>query len=141
MNKQSLLKSFTNKDGSINKSLNSSLITLLIVLIQKIMVMFGFSYGHWDQVAAIINTVLTILGILGVVEGDGSVTVAQTSPSPTQPVKATATLNLSIDPNMVAGSSLASSASRAEYLQSLAVASTSALKAAEKEEQNSVTNK
>lgn len=136
---KNLLKRFTNKDGSINKSVVASLITLLIVLIQQIMMIFGFSYGKWDQVAAIINTVLTILGILGVVEGDGSVTVS--SPTPTQPVKATATLNLSIDPNMVAGSSLASSASRAEYLQSLSAASTSALEAERKGEQNSVTNK
>lgn len=136
---KNLLKRFTNKDGSINKSVVASLITLLIVLIQQVMMIFGFSYGKWDQVAAIINTILTILGILGVVEGDGSVTVS--SPTPTQPVKATATLNLSIDPNNFAASSLASSASRAEYLQSLSVASTSALKVAEKEAKNSVTNK
>lgn len=139
MNKQSLLKRFTNSDGSINKSVIASVITLTIVLIQQIMMIFGFSYGHWDQVAAIINTVLTILGILGVVEGDGSVTVS--SPTPTQPVKATATLNLSIDPNNVAATSLSASAARAEYLNSLSAASTSALKAAEKEAKNSVTNK
>lgn len=136
---KNLLKRFTNNDGTLNKSVIASLITLLIVLIQQIMFVFGFSYGKWDQVAAIINTILTILGILGVVEGDGSVTVA--SPTPTQPVKATATLNLSIDPNNVAATSLASSASRAEYLQSLSAASTSALKVAEKEAKNSVTNK
>lgn len=139
MNKQSLLKRFTNKDGTLNKSVIASLITLLIVLIQQVMMIFGFSYGKWDQIAAIINTILTILGILGVVEGDGSVTVS--SPTPTQPVKATATLNLSIDPNNFAASSLASSANRAEYLQSLSAASTSALEAERKEEQNSVTTK
>ena len=33
----------------------------------------GFSYGHWDQVVAIINTVLTILGLCGFVEGNGEV--------------------------------------------------------------------
>lgn len=64
---------FVNGDGSLNKTTIASFITLLIVLIQQIMIACGFSYGHWDQVVAIINTVLTLLGLCGFVEGNGQV--------------------------------------------------------------------
>lgn len=66
-------KKFLNVDGTINKTVVASFITLLIVLVQQIMVACGFSYGHWDQVIAIINTVLTLLGLCGFVEGNGQV--------------------------------------------------------------------
>lgn len=69
-------KKFLNGDGTINKTVVASFITLLIVLIQQVMMAFGFTYGHWDQVAAIINTVLTILGLCGFVEGNGEVTTS-----------------------------------------------------------------
>lgn len=71
--KNALVKKFMNKDGTINKTVVASFITLLIVLIQQIMVACGFSYGHWDQVVAIINTLLTLLGLCGFVEGNGQV--------------------------------------------------------------------
>lgn len=45
----------------------AGLISLLIVLIQQLMVAFGFTYPiDWQNVVGIINTVLTILGMLGV---------------------------------------------------------------------------
>lgn len=69
-------KKFLNADGTINKTVVASFITLLIVLIQQVMMAFGFTYGHWDQVAAIINTLLTILGLCGFVEGNGEVTTS-----------------------------------------------------------------
>lgn len=69
-------KKFFNTDGTINKTVVASFITLLIVLIQQVMMAFGFTYGHWDQVAAIINTFLTILGLCGFVEGNGEVTTS-----------------------------------------------------------------
>lgn len=71
--KDILKKKFLNVDGTINKTVVASFITLLIVLVQQIMVACRFSYGHWDQVVAIINTVLTILGLCGFVEGQGTV--------------------------------------------------------------------
>ncbi|HJA26947.1 MAG TPA: hypothetical protein H9720_01085 [Candidatus Limosilactobacillus intestinigallinarum] len=74
--KQMLKKKFFNADGTINKTVVASFITLLIVLIQQIMLACGFSYGHWDQVASIINTILTILGLCGFVEGNGEVTTS-----------------------------------------------------------------
>lgn len=70
---QAFLKKFLNADGTLNKTVIASFITLLIVLVQQIMMACGFSYGHWDQVVAIINTVLTILGLCGFVEGPGLV--------------------------------------------------------------------
>ncbi|MCD7139320.1 hypothetical protein LTY59_08830 [Limosilactobacillus balticus] len=74
MNIQKVIKKkFLNADGTINKTVVASFVTLLIVLIQQVMMAFGFTYGHWDQVAAIINTILTILGLCGFVEGNGEV--------------------------------------------------------------------
>ena len=70
---QAFLKKFLNADGTLNKTVVASFITLLIVLIQQVMMACGFSYGHWDQVIGIINTILTILGLCGFVEGDGEV--------------------------------------------------------------------
>ena len=70
---QAFLKKFLNADGTLNKTVVASFITLLIVLIQQVMMACGFSYGHWDQVVGIINTILTILGLCGFVEGDGEV--------------------------------------------------------------------
>ena len=46
----------------------AGLISLLIVLVQQLMVAFGFTYPvDWQNIVGIINTVLTILGMLGVV--------------------------------------------------------------------------
>lgn len=45
----------------------AGLISLLIVLVQQLMVAFGFTYPiDWQNVVGIINTVLTMLGMLGV---------------------------------------------------------------------------
>ena len=66
-------KKFLNADGTLNKTVIASFCTLLIVLAQQIMLACGFSYGHWDQVAGIINTILAVASVAGFVEGDGSV--------------------------------------------------------------------
>lgn len=66
-------KKFLNADGTLNKTVIASFCTLLIVLVQQIMMACGFSYGHWDQVAGIINTILAVASVAGFVEGDGSV--------------------------------------------------------------------
>ena len=71
--KNNLQKKFLNADGTLNKTVIASFCTLLIVLIQQVMLAFGFSYGHWDQVAGIINTILAVASVAGFVEGDGSV--------------------------------------------------------------------
>lgn len=66
-------KKFLNADGTLNKTVIASFCTLLIVLVQQIMMACGFSYGHWDQVAGIINTILAVASVAGFVEGDGNV--------------------------------------------------------------------
>ena len=72
--KEMLKKKFLNTDGTINKTVVASFITLALLLVQQIMVSCGFSYGHWDQIAGIINTILALLSIAGFVEGNGDVT-------------------------------------------------------------------
>ena len=72
MTKQ-MTKRFLNADGTLNKTVLCSFATLLIVLVQQIMMACGFSYGHWDQVAGIINTILAVASVAGFVEGDGNV--------------------------------------------------------------------
>ena len=58
------LKNINWRDGK----LISGLISLGIVLVQQLMVAFGFTYPvDWQNIVGIINTVLTILGMLGVV--------------------------------------------------------------------------
>lgn len=72
--KAMIKKKFLNTDGTINKTVVASFATLALLLIQQIMVAYGFSYGHWDQIAGIINTILALLSIAGFVEGNGDVT-------------------------------------------------------------------
>lgn len=81
---QAFLKKFLNADGTLNKTVIASFITLLIVLVQQIMMACGFSYGHWDQVAGIINTILTLLSVAGFVEGNGEVEAPTTKGSDKQ---------------------------------------------------------
>lgn len=60
--------SIKNSDGSLNGKIIAGLISLLIVLIQQVLAMFGIKFtGDWGAIVAVINTVLTILGMLGVI--------------------------------------------------------------------------
>lgn len=60
--------SFKNADGSLNGKLIAGLISLAIVLIQQVLAVFGIKFtGDWTSIVAVINTVLTILGMLGVI--------------------------------------------------------------------------
>lgn len=67
--KEVLKAKFLNKDGSLNKTVLVSAITLLIVLVDQILAIFNVFPAHQDQVVSILNTVLTILSIFGFVEG------------------------------------------------------------------------
>lgn len=71
--KTNLRQKFLNPDGTLNKTTIAAFLTLLIVLAQQIMLACGFSYGHWDQVAGIINTILAVASVAGFVEGSGEV--------------------------------------------------------------------
>src|SRR5690625_274866 len=67
---KSVLKNkLLNADGTINKTTLVSFITLLIVLVNEVLSAFNITPTHEDQVVGIINTILTILGLLGFVEG------------------------------------------------------------------------
>lgn len=70
--KNQLAHKFLNQDRTINKTVLVSFITLLIVLVNQVLAIFGVTAAHEDQVVALINVVLTILGLLGFVEGPGS---------------------------------------------------------------------
>ncbi|USZ59605.1 phage holin family protein [Lactiplantibacillus plantarum] len=67
--------SFKNADGSLNGKLIAGIISLLIVLIQQVLAVFGIKFaGDWSAIVAVINTVLTILGMLGVITDVQTVT-------------------------------------------------------------------
>ena len=70
---EAFLTKFLNKDGTINGTVVASFITLLIVLAQQVMTAFGITYGHWDQVVGIVNTILTLCSVAGFIEGSGTV--------------------------------------------------------------------
>ncbi|MEA0993606.1 phage holin [Lactiplantibacillus plantarum] len=74
--------SFKNADGSLNGKLIAGIISLLIVLIQQVLAMFGIKFtGDWSAIIAVVNTVLTILGMLGVVTDVQTVSVPTTGAS------------------------------------------------------------
>lgn len=85
--KNQLMNKFLNPDGTINKTVLVSFITLLIVLVNQVLTIFGVTPSHEDQLVAVINTVLTVLGLLGFVEGPGNdqVTVPTTPKVPNIP--------------------------------------------------------
>ncbi|MFH0490985.1 phage holin [Lactiplantibacillus plantarum] len=83
--------SFKNADGSLNGKLIAGIISLLIVLIQQIFAMFGIKFtGDWSATVAVINTVLTILGMLGVITDVQTVTAPTTDNDEESQIKATA---------------------------------------------------
>ena len=70
--------SFKNPDGSFNGKLIAGLISLVIVLIQQVLAVFGVKFtGDWTSIVAVFNTVLTILGMLGVITDVQTVNVSQ----------------------------------------------------------------
>jgi phi LC3 family holin len=83
--------SFKNADGSLNGKLIAGIISLLIVLIQQVFAVFGVKFtGDWSAIAGIINTVLTILGMLGVITDVQTVTAPTVKSDEESQVEATA---------------------------------------------------
>ncbi|MCG0555476.1 phage holin [Lactiplantibacillus plantarum] len=83
--------SFKNADGSLNGKLIAGIISLLIVLIQQVLAMFGIKFtGDWSAIVAVINTVLTILGMLGVITDVQTVTAPTVKSDEESQVEATA---------------------------------------------------
>lgn len=109
---------FINQDGTINKTSTVALITLLIVLVNQILLIFGITPTHEDQLIAVVNTILTIAGLLGFVE-----------PSADHSGSVTPTITKTVSTNLVSPSTikaLTSLASQAEQLESQSIASVSA---------------
>ncbi|WP_435403939.1 phage holin [Lactiplantibacillus plantarum] len=83
--------SLKNADGSFNGKLIAGIISLLIVLIQQIFAMFGIKFtGDWSAIIAVLNTVLTILGMLGVVTDVQTVTAPTVKSDEESQIEATA---------------------------------------------------
>ncbi|AUI78195.1 phage holin [Lactiplantibacillus pentosus] len=83
--------SFKNIDGSLNGKLIAGIISLLIVLIQQVFAMFGIKFtGDWSSIIAVVNTVLTILGMLGVITDVQTVTAPTVKSDEESQVEATA---------------------------------------------------
>lgn len=93
--KNQLMNKFLNQDGTINKTVLVSFITLLIVLVNQVLAIFGVTAAHEDQLVAVINTVLTVLGLLGFIEGPGNdqVSVPTMPKVPDLPTPETTALN------------------------------------------------
>lgn len=128
--KQILKNKFINQDGTINKTSTVSVITLLIVLINQILLIFGITPVHEDQLVAVINTILTILGILGFVEPGQESKSGSVTPSVTEHTST----NL-VSPSEI--KALTSLATQAEQMESESIASVSAsVLASQKSAQN-----
>lgn len=63
-------KVFLDKEGKLNRKTVTSLVLLLIVLVQQLCAIFNLKFtGNVGQIMNLVNTVLTIGGILGLVDG------------------------------------------------------------------------
>ena len=128
---QALKNKFINSDGTINKTTVVSVITLVIVLINEILAIFGITPVHQDQAVAIINTILTILGILGFVEPGQESKSGSVTPTITEHTST----NL-VSPSEI--KALTSLATQAEQMESESIASISvSVLADQKSAQNS----
>lgn len=72
--KSRLKKALINADGTVNGKVVAGLISLLIVLVQQVLGVFGLHFhGDIGALVGAINTILTILGLVGVLENPGIV--------------------------------------------------------------------
>ncbi len=63
-------KILVDKDGKLNRKIVTSLVLLLIVLVQQLCAIFNLKFtGDVGQIMDLVNTILTIGGILGLVDG------------------------------------------------------------------------
>lgn len=132
--KQILQHKFLNSDGTINKTVLVSAITLLIVLVDQILAMFNIVPSHQDQAVAILNTILTILSIFGFVEGPTTASII--NPEKSSEVRQTSAVSTSVQPveNPQVTASLAASvaASVATQIAESASAASDSAKSAQK---------
>lgn len=75
---QKINNALKNADGSYSGKVIAGLLSLLIVLVQQLLSVFGIKFtGDWNAIVAVVNTILTILGALGVLSGGGVVETTQ----------------------------------------------------------------
>lgn len=70
-----LKSKFVEEDGTLNGKVIAGVVSLLIVLVQQVLYAFGIKFtGNWGAIVAVINTLLTIGGLIGVVSDVSPVT-------------------------------------------------------------------
>lgn len=71
-----IVSALKTKDGAWNGKQIAGLLSLFIVLGQQVLSMAGIDVPvNWQGIVDIMNTVLVILGLLGVVTGDSTVII------------------------------------------------------------------
>ena len=132
--KQILQHKFLNSDGTLNKTVLVSAITLIIVLVDQILAMFNIVPAHQDQAVAILNTILTILSIFGFVEGPTTSQII--NPEKASEPRSTSAVSTSVQPvqDRQLAASLAASvaASVATQIAESASAASDSVKSAQK---------
>lgn len=132
--KKILQHKFLNQDGTLNKTVLVSAITLLIVLVDQILAMFNIVPQHQDQAVAILNTILTILSIFGFIEGPTTAQII--NPEKASETRQTSAVSTSVLPaeNRQVTASLAASvaASVATQIAESASAASDSAKSAQK---------
>ena len=78
---QKINNALKNPDGRYSGKVIAGLVSLLIVLVQQVFAVFGIKFtGDWNAIVAVVNTILTILGALGVLSGGGVVEAEAEAP-------------------------------------------------------------
>ncbi|MFT8459952.1 MAG: phage holin [Liquorilactobacillus ghanensis] len=68
---------FIDKDGKLNGKMLAGLISLILILVQQIFAAFGIKFnGDLGAIVACINTILAILGLIGVMSEPATVSVS-----------------------------------------------------------------
>ena len=125
---------FLNVDGTINKTVLVSAITLLIVLVDQVLAMFNIVPNHQDQAVAILNTILTILSIFGFVEGPTTASII--NPEKVAETRSTSAVSTSVlpteNPQVTASLAASVAASAATQIAESASAASDSAKSSQK---------
>lgn len=132
--KQILQHKFLNADGTLNKTVLVSAITLVIVLVDQVLAMFNIVPNHQDQAVAILNTILTILSIFGFVEGPTTASII--NPEKVAEPQSTSAVSTSVlpteNPQVTASLAASVAASVATQIAESASAASDSAKSAQK---------
>ncbi|WP_311408627.1 hypothetical protein [Liquorilactobacillus uvarum] len=77
---EKLKAKFVKQDGTIDAGTAAGAISLLLILGQQVFAAFGIKFqGDLNTIVAAINTLLMFLGLIGIMSGDGTVSVDTTA--------------------------------------------------------------